>query len=287
MKKSVTAALVAILVTGTILAQESNKGLRISEFHIQNGMGYNSMQNYELSDFQSLAPNSVLLKNDLSEFTPNSYFMFNGARGFNGNSYQSIQLGLTFKNNPNPLWRIGISHGASNSFSAGFSKDTYAPFDTLTSSQTGEQFYIDSVHSENYFMDYRSQQLRIESSLIYRTNVEKRWSVYAGIGASLGLSYNAHTHISYSTSDYISSTYSNYSGNYSTATEHYRNKTNISTSLFVPMGVDFRIGKNKEFWKRLHLYYEMKPSLSFLSVPELRTFTSVNMINSFGLKVTF
>jgi hypothetical protein len=136
-------------------------------------------------------------------------------------------------------------------------------------------------------MDYRSQQLRIESSLIYRTNAEKRWSVYAGIGASLGLSYNAQTHISYSTTDYFSGNYANNSGSYDYGFEHFRNKTNISTSVFVPMGVDFRIGKNKEFWKRLHLYYEMKPALSFLSVPELRTFTSVNMINSFGLKVTF
>jgi hypothetical protein len=288
MKNSIKTALVAILVTGTIQAQNRDNGLRISEFHIQNGMGFNSMQNYSLSDFQSLAQNSMLLKNDLADFNTNSYYMFNGARGTNGSSYQSLQLGLTFNNKANPLWRIGISHGSSNSFSAGFSKDTYTPYDTLTSSQTGEQFYVDSVHSENYFMDYRSQQLRIESSLIYRTNVEKRWSVYAGIGASLGISYNAHTHISYSTSDYVSSNYSStYSSNYYDVTEHFRNKMNVSSSVFVPMGIDFRIGKNKEFWKRLHVYYEMKPSLSFLSVPELRTFTSVNMVNSFGLKVTF
>lgn len=287
MKNCITAALVAILVSGTSQAQETNKGLRISEFHIQNGMGYNSMQNYSLSDFQSLAPNSMLLKNDLADFNTNSYYMFNGARGINGSSYQSLQLGITFNKKANPLWRIGISHGSSNSISAGFSKDTYTPYDTLTSSQTGEQFYVDSMHSENYFMDYRSQQLRVESSLIYRTNVEKRWSVYAGIGASIGLSYNAQTYISYSTSDYVSGNYTNYSGSYDYGFEHFRNKTNISTSVFVPMGVDFRIGKNKEFWKRLHLYYEMKPSLSFLTVPELRTLTSVNMINSLGLKVTF
>lgn len=287
MKNILTTAVIAIFAIGAIQAQETTKGLRISEFHIQNGMAYSSMQNYELSDFQSLAPGSMLLKNDFTGFNNNSYYIFNGARGFNGNSYQSIQLGITFNNKANPLWRIGISHGSSNSFSAGLSKETVTPYDTLTSSQTGEQFYSDSVHSESYFMDYRSEQLRIESSLIYRTNPEQRWSVYAGIGISVGLSYNAQTNINYSTSDNVSGNYGNNYGDYTYASEHFRNKTNISTAVFVPMGVDFRIGKNKEFWKRLHLYYEMKPSLTFLSVPELRTFTSVNMINSFGLKVTF
>jgi hypothetical protein len=69
--------------------------------------------------------------------------------------------------------------------------------------------------------------------------------------------------------------------------EYFENKMNFSTSIFIPMGVDFRMGKNREFWKRLHLYYEMKPSITYTAIPELKRITTVNLINSFGIKVTF
>lgn len=269
-------------------AQESTKGLRISEFHVQSGMDISLMENADLSDFQSLAPNSILLNNDFSEFTSGSYWKPMGPMGFRGNSFQSIQLGLTFKNNPSPLWRIGISHVSSN-MSAGYFNETNTPYDTLTSSQTGEQYYVDSVKIENYFMSYGSQQLRIETSLLYRTNPEKRWSLYAGIGMSLGISLNAQTRINYNTYSFVSGLSNNnsYLNNYEEIHEKIVNKTNITSSVFVPMGVDFRIGKNREFWKKIHLYYEMKPTLSFASIPELTTLTSINLSSCLGLKVTF
>ena len=69
--------------------------------------------------------------------------------------------------------------------------------------------------------------------------------------------------------------------------EYFQNKMNFSTAIFIPMGVDFRMGKNREFWKRLHLYYEMKPSITYTAIPELKRITTVNLINSFGIKVTF
>lgn len=138
-------------------------------------------------------------------------------------------------------------------------------------------------------MRYSSQQLRLESSVIFRTNPAKRWSLYAGAGLSFGLSYKAETYINYFAYSSVSGLASEYSGsqNYQSKTEHFKNKMTTSTSLFVPMGVDFRIGKNREFWKRIHLYYEMKPSVTFTSIPELNTFTRVNMINTLGLKIAF
>jgi hypothetical protein len=138
-------------------------------------------------------------------------------------------------------------------------------------------------------MSYSAQQLRLESSVIIRTNPAKRWSIYAGAGMSFGVSYKAETYINYfaySSNSAYNANY-DYASNVQSSSEHFRNKMSISTSLFVPMGIDFRIGKKREFWKRLHLYYEMKPSLTVTSIPELRTSTQVNMINTLGLKITF
>src|SRR5690606_33840629 len=134
------------------------------------------------------------------------------------------------------------------------------PYDTLTSSQTGQVVYIDSVYTQNYSMDYVSEQLRLDGSVIFRTNPEGRWSLYAGIGFTVGLSVNATTEIYYSKYGRIETRYPNgqtshsyqyyYPGSYISKTETFRNKTNFSVSPYIPMGVDFRIGKKREFWKR-------------------------------------
>lgn len=274
---------------GNLHAQDTTAKVRISEFHLQLGTNYQSMESSSLEDFQRLAPNSTLLQSDFTGFNMGENYMFYGPFNFGSASYNSLQLGLTFKNEPSLLWRIGISHGSSGDLSYWANRSITAPYDTLTSSQTGQQYFTDSTYSENYFMRYSSQQLHLESSVIFRTNPAKRWSLYAGAGLSFGLSYKAETYINYFANSSVSGLTSEYSGsqNYQSKTEHFKNKMTTSTSLFVPMGVDFRIGKNREFWKRLHLYYEMKPSVSIISIPELNTFTRVNMINTLGLKIAF
>jgi hypothetical protein len=110
--------LMALFVINGLKAQEGAKSIRVSEFHVQNGIVFNSGQHFGLSDYKTLAPNSDLLANDFSTFQGNDYFIFNGP---SSSSYQTIQLGLTFKSNPNPLWRIGISHISLGDISKGFS----------------------------------------------------------------------------------------------------------------------------------------------------------------------
>ncbi len=278
--------LMALFVINGLKAQENAPKIRVSEFHVQNGFVLNSGQHFGLADYKTLAPTSELLANDFTTFQSNDYYIFNGPTS---SSYQTIQLGLTFKSNPNPLWRIGISHISLGDISKGFSKSTIVPYDTLTSSQTGQQYFLDSTYEENYNMNYSSQQLRLETSLIYRTNPENRWSVYAGIGLSFGFSYNASTTIDFNSYSYGSSydqsyDYSNWGQD---KREYFENKSNWSTSVFVPMGIDFRLGKKREFWKRLHLYHEMKPSITYTTIPGVKRLTNVNMINSLGLKVSF
>jgi hypothetical protein len=277
-----------ILYSGVIFAQDEVKSIRISEFHFQNGLDWHSFQPLSLEDCNELAPNSMMNQLDLSEFQSNAYYMYSGSFSISSMSYQSIQLGLSLKAKPSSIWRIGINHGSTALLSKGLSRSEIVRYDTLTSSQTGEEYYIDSTYSESYFVNYGSKQLRFETALIFGTNKEKRWSIYAGLGLSFGISYNSETMISYSSNSGVSGVNSTYdtAGDYTSKSENFRNKMNSSSSIFIPMGVDFRIGKNRDFWNRIHLYYEIKPSVTFTSIPELRLFTSVNMISSFGLKVT-
>jgi len=278
-------AILGVVIFSNSNAQEKTPRVRISEFHLQTGFQYYPAETTSLEDFRKLAPNSILLKEDLPSY--NSFGYYNG-RG----NFSSVQLGLTFKNHPNALLRVGISNMGVSGLQNRFEKQDYFPYDTLTSSLTGEQTFIDSVSSQSYFMNHSSRQIRLDAALIFRTDASARWSLFAGIGASLGVNYNATTYISYYRNNYINnqngnSYYNGYSNNGSEKTETFTTKNYLTTTAYIPMGVDFRIGKNKVFWKRLHLYYEIKPSISMTQIPALRTITTVNMTQALGLKVSF
>lgn len=277
-------AILGVVIFSNSNAQEKTPRVRISEFHLQTGFQYYPAATSSLEDFRKLAPNSILLKEDLPSY--NSFGYYNG-RG----NFSSVQLGLTFKNHPNALLRVGISNMGVSGLQNSYSKQDYFPYDTLTSSATGEQTFIDSVSSQSYFMNHSSRQIRLDAALIFRTDASARWSLFAGIGASLGVNYNATTYISYYTNNYINNQNGN-SYNYgynngSEKTESFTTKNYLTTTAYIPMGVDFRIGKNQAFWKRLHLYYEIKPSISMTQIPALRTMTTVNMTQALGLKVSF
>ena len=128
--------------------------------------------------------------------------------------------------------------------------------------------------------------------LIFSTNSKARWSLYTGFGASLGVSINAKTDIYYSKNKFSETMFQNGNLIYENTrndgdeyeTETFRNKTNIGLSAYVPLGIDFRIGKKNEFWKRAHLYYELRPGLNMTTIPELRTIINPGIQYGLGFR---
>jgi hypothetical protein len=270
------------------------KRVIIHDFYIQTGMFLDINANGTLYDFKALAPQSVLLNNNLTDYSQSGGF------GWTGNSMFSAMLGLQFRDkqktnySSNPLLRLGISYFSGTNLTSNLYKDTRKTYDTLTSNQTGQKIYLDSVTSQNYGMNYSSQQLRFDGSIIFRTNPEARWSLYAGIGITAGLSINSKTEIYYSKytraeNPYSNNNYTSYSSSGSSTykSENYRQKNNFGASTFIPMGVDFRIGKKREFWKRTHLFYELRPGINITSIPELRTITNASLQHGLGLRVSW
>jgi hypothetical protein len=105
---------------------------------------------------------------------------------------------------------------------------------------------------------------------------------------TMGYAFNNKTSVHYeefisepSLNGYSSNPISTY------ANEFYRNRNFATFSAYVPLGIDFRIGKKREFWNRLHLFGEFRPSLNYAKIPELRRVLNPGITQSFGLKVTF
>jgi hypothetical protein len=176
-----------------------------------------------------------------------------------------------------------------------FSNNLRTPFDTLQSAQTGEVYLVDSIQSNYYNMNYWSQQLRFDGSLIFRTNPEARLSLFSGIGLTAGMSIMAMTDVYSSTTFQMetelpggsSSSIQTDNENNTYVLESFRNATNFGASAYVPMGIDFRVGKKNEFLKRLFLNYEFRPGVNVTSIPELGTFTNVMTQHNFGIRVSW
>jgi len=275
-------------------APAANGGkLKVQDVYLSTGSVAGFSQTGTLSDFMQLAPESRLLQNNLDGFSQTGEDFTGGSGMF------SELLGFQFKDqnqsyNSNPQLRVGFSYTSGSILTDYLWKDMRQPYDTLTSSQTGQIYLVDTITQESYDLNYQTDQVHLEASLIYRTKPEARWSLYGGLGFTAGVSINSFTTVDYykssgtslhnaDPSTYYYPVYYSSSGTYQTET--HRNKTNTALSVFVPIGVDFRIARKNDFWKRMHLFYEMRPGLLFTFIPETRTVKEAFFQSVFGLRV--
>jgi hypothetical protein len=270
----------ALLTWSSSQAQLSFEGV-----YLQNGAFFGSSKG-SLSDLQTLAPQSVLLQQDLSAYQSYPVMNFN----FPGQS-QSISVGLKMAKLPNATLRLGLMHtNQRNALTTGGSYTETFRIDTLTSSQTGEQFFVDSFSTHSYNASYSQEQLRLDASLLFRYNADKRWSFYGGIGANFGLSYNGQT----SVNQYVSPYGSGYGYGYNLfndmvhngthTQETFENKGGFGFGVYAPLGVDFQVGKKRDFWMPIHLYMELRPGFNVNQIAGLGTSFSAGNFSNIGLR---
>ncbi len=274
------------------------KKIAIKEVYLSSGFLMERTQSISLENFRNIAPSSVLLSNDFSDY--------NNLPGHStsSNSIVALSMGIKFNNNEEtsnnngPTLRIGFNYASNYTYYLSYYKEERKPYDTLVSTQTGQTYYVDSVTNKNYRMSYTTNQLRLETSLIFHTEGNSRWSLFGGLGISAGLSFNNKTSIQYfengNTSTYYGGSnadfYTGYPYNHSSArtNENFKNKSGVSAYVFFPMGVDFRIGKNNAFWQKVHFFYELRPSFTFNSMPEYGgMLVNSGLFNGIGVKINW
>jgi hypothetical protein len=262
----------------------SKKKLIVTDVFLQGGSFSENLTYSSVDDFRNLAPESRFLNQDLSNFNDQA-----SGNVFIGNPSFSASIGLKFRDEKgdnyrsNPLLRVGVSYFSSNPVSSGIFRNESFVVDTLVSTTTGETVLVDSLVNEGYSMDYIADQLRLDVSILFRTNPEARWSLYGGVGIAAGISINARTEISYYSLQFDE--FSN-GGAGSFENEQFNNQVSFGLFTYLPFGLDFRLGKN-EFWKRTHLFYEVSPGLNMTFIPELNTATNIAIRNGLGLRVNW
>lgn len=263
--------------------------LKVVDAAVAPGISFHISPLGTFSDFQRINPKSVLLSENMDGYTISNGFMASAGPTFNANLGFNIANKAKTEYKSNTQLRIGITF-SEISMSNYLSKTERKRFDTLTSSQTGQMVFSDSVTYSSYNMNYKTQQLRIDVSIIYRTNPAARWSVFGGIGIEAGESIMAYTDINHSEYSTVtpenSTSGTSYNANATYRSERIINKNTYGYATYLPMGVDFRIGNKREFFKQLHLFYEARPFVNYTYIPELGGINSVGIKSALGLRVT-
>lgn len=220
------------------------------------------------------------------------YLMFKGHHNFSFNIGMNI---VDKKKNirRNPKFKTGVSYFSVAGATHTLPETERKPYDTLISTQTGEAIHIDSVTTRTSFMTYKSEQLRLDASIIYRTNPQERWSFFAGAGIAVGWAFSTFASIYYSVNKHTqnadnNSTYSAFSStDINFRSEIFSSRKGFGASAGIPMGIDWRVGRKNEFWKQVHVYYEFRPGVNITSIPEVATIIKAGMQHGFGFRFSW
>lgn len=289
-----TSLVIATLYCSAQVVEEPKpKILHIQDVSVFSGFGLSRTATLQFSDFQKLFPGSQLLQQDMAGYQ-NYYYSYLETTGNFG-----VLVGMQFRDKAgkayrrNPTLRAGFQYGSGVYFSGGKVLTTNTIIDTLISQQTGQMYLVDSINTKSYTASYTSQQIRLDVSLLFGTNSEARWSFYGGIGLNAGMSLRATTEITYgefaATRMYFGSGFNGFNNvnqeQLEYNTEQIINKANMVFTGYVPLGIDFRVGKKRQFWKQVHLLYEIRPALTMTRIPELGVYPEAQIVQQFGIKV--
>lgn len=239
---------------------------------------------------------STLFTGDLSGYSHYDYLGYPwdaGAGLFTGGL--SIHP-LRRVNAPGPELRLGFIYGGRSGRSGYYGRTDSSPYDTLTSSQTGDQYFVDSVRESNFYIAQTYERFGLDAALVWHT--QGRWGIHAGVGLMAGVLANVRTIIQYNEFNGLSAagtstssgSYSPYAygyygtGDHRSFTETLNRGTGWWTSLYTPVGLDFRFGRTGDFWTRVHAFMELRPQLVVQHTDDLGTITSFGIQNLFGLR---
>lgn len=263
----------------------------VTDVFVMPGGQLESMYAIGLDQWRKLAPNSDLLSQDLSGYRGD----FRGSRDRAQAMGLAMSIGLRLGGpSRTSRWgsylRAGFTYQSHEGNNLDLRMDTRTPYDTLTSTQTGQVTYVDSLMIQRYHMSHRYEQVALDASLIFMKEYPRRWSLYGGVGLQLGLSMAGRVQVDHTVEHLIDpSLVSGQSGSpnrdQERETEEFTTKSDVCMALYVPLGVSYRLGRKSLFWRAMNLTYELRPTLAFGGVPELSAGARAGLGSYFGLRV--
>jgi hypothetical protein len=269
-----TAFAVALLAAPSAICTAQR--VQVSSIWLQTGYSGNPAGIQDLATLKTILPNEPWLQQSFPGGAPSSQLY-----GFaNPGSKVAISIRNARPKNDFQKYgqlRLGISTNRGQDFGWNYNKQTNFKVDTLASTATNQQYFIDSIVTTNDGITNWYQDIGMQVAAMFSTNTKGRWSLYAGFAMAFGGSlYNKYA-VSSSSAYYITAPYmgansnnSNWgyggrsSYNYTSQTKDMPSRRTMSVAT--PIGVQFRIGKRRDIAKHLRMNYEFSPSVTSISI---------------------
>ncbi|GEM_PF-3597215 len=289
MKKTIIVSV--LFVSHLLIAQESQKNFKFDYASASIGYSMNQTPDLPTSTLRDLAPKSLLIEQYGHFLKPEQRH-----RGSYANGLREVQLNLGFRNTNHPGQRLqfGLTYQGKMSRAATQGAAYSTTIDTLTSQNTGAQYPVDSIYAQNLIAGYSSNVLRLMTSYRFHQPIAERWSLYGGLGVSVGVTLNPHVDITY-----LETIRSNVEGldtntpqgyarveESNVVTESIESDMSCSFGAFVPLGLDYTVAKWDKSINSFSLFLEAQPGLFTQYVPEGSTFLhSLNSVQTIGVRL--
>lgn len=250
--------------------------------------GYSSSSSTPYSESAMVALNKNF---SLPTFTSNSNYNY-GLYNYLNTNQTGVMAGFTLRKLPSNThrFRIGISGSSTNIGWTGFKgqSDSYR-YDTLVSSRTGEEVYIDSIHSKNLYYDLESQSINVFVQYLRTINPRNKLSAYAGGGLNFGGAISTKLRGSYNEYSYVATPVQNnsYAGDYESQnqTQSLENLQNFNVHTI--LGLNYRFSNRTVLLRNLNIFAEGNLGLDYTNSKESNSKMGFSRGVNVGLRVTF
>lgn len=267
----------ALLFATQLFAQENGTGSSGFELGIYHNMSSQLPINFLATDWNAAVANFEQVESGYTTINQSSYY-WNYS-----NPFTYLRGTFDYGNRTNDSWvkpKLAITFGAFNNMylSNNFAQQRRFRYDTLTSSQTGDQYYIDSIYQINRHRSFDAKMISFGIGAHFEKAITKRFSAEFGFDALYTFSMNsrvtAYEFTSSGTTTNANS-YDNYSyGYYGSGNNIPVNdavKMNVSVfSLQLPIEFQLLLSTKENIFKQIKLGVTYNSTFSFAQLNEVK-----------------
>ena len=226
------------------IAQEKEKKYVISQFLVEAGALQHGGSKISRSDLHQFSNQSQIIRNleNLGDIMTEQGI-------YNSAAASSIQFHVLSDKKKKGLFqqrlKIGLGHYNYNLNSNSFLYTSTGRYDTITSSQTGEQRYIDTTYIRTISAFNSSKMTALQLGYEWHYQAEKRWHWFLAVNTAFGISTSQRldlTEFAYN---------QNYEGinssNFGLISETIQLSPSTMQKINGQLGLDFRLGKKDNF----------------------------------------
>lgn len=209
----------------------------------------------------------------------------------------NMELGLSSNSRPNRELLIGIGYVSGNRRSFEFSKYSNVRVDTLHVKDY--TFYVDSFYHSSLKYSENVQEMDMNVSCIYKSDQDRKFSVFAGYGINVG--YSTYSGILFSSAKdsteslKLKNGQSNDNQNFNNDFEskYYMEERMVTDPSFffrayIPFGFNLKCSKTNLFWKHVNLQFQAQFGMEYRNISNDISYMRVYWsIGGLGLKFSF